>query len=206
MLPPGRIPGPDAHKEIWVPTCAPYPDDGVVNRLCVHHGPSRSSPPSQLTPVVSAWAQAWITNRASFYVTRALIGACEGGFIPGTILFATYFYKSRELATRLAIFWSTLNVCTGLHTEVGQLKPHQVARVISALLAAGILQMRGIGGQPGWHWLFLLEGLLTFVIGVIVSTLPCVASFAITDRLAELPLSPTISRCHQKLPLSSPMV
>jgi hypothetical protein len=113
MLPPGRIPGPDAHKEIWVPTCAPYPDDGVVNRLCVHHGPSRSSPPSQLTPVVSAWAQAWITNRASFYVTRALIGACEGGFIPGTILFATYFYKSRELATRLAIFWSTLNVSTG---------------------------------------------------------------------------------------------
>jgi len=71
------------------------------------------SPPSQLTLIFPAWAQAWITNRASFYVTRALIGACEGGFIPGTILFATYFYKSRELATRLAIFWSTLNVNTG---------------------------------------------------------------------------------------------
>ncbi len=51
-----------------------------------------------------------MTDRASFYVTRALIGACEGGFIPGTILFATYFYKSRELAVRLAAFWSTLNV------------------------------------------------------------------------------------------------
>lgn len=58
-----------------------------------------------------AWAQAWMNSRASFYVTRALIGACEGGFIPGTILFATYFYKSRELAKRLACFWSTLNVC-----------------------------------------------------------------------------------------------
>ncbi|KAI9850793.1 MAG: hypothetical protein M1838_005048 [Thelocarpon superellum] len=96
-----------------------------------------------------SWAQAWMTNRTSFYITRALIGACEGGFIPGTILFTTYFYKSRELAVRLAVFWSTLNV----------------ARVISALLAAGILKMRGVGGKPGWFWLFLLEGVLTFLIG-----------------------------------------
>ncbi|OKP02198.1 hypothetical protein PENSUB_7181 [Penicillium subrubescens] len=28
---------------------------------------------------------AWITNRASFYITRALIGLFEGGFIPGTM-------------------------------------------------------------------------------------------------------------------------
>lgn len=26
-----------------------------------------------------SWAQAWIDSRASFYATRALIGACEGG-------------------------------------------------------------------------------------------------------------------------------
>lgn len=101
-----------------------------------------------------SWAQAWIHDRASFYVTRALIGACEGGFIPGAILYATYFYTSAELSTRLAVFWSTLNV----------------ARVISALLATGILKMRGIGGHPGWFWLFLLEGLLTVLLAVIVST------------------------------------
>ncbi|TDZ25838.1 putative transporter [Colletotrichum sidae] len=98
-----------------------------------------------------SWAQAWMTTRAGFYVTRALIGACEGGFIPGTILFATYFYTSKELSVRLAVFWSTLNV----------------ARVISALLAAGILQMRGIGGKPGWFWLFLLEGILTCILAVV---------------------------------------
>jgi len=97
-----------------------------------------------------------MTNRTSFYITRAFIGACEGGFIPGTILFATYFYKTKELAIRLACFWSTLNV----------------ARVISALLAAGILEMRGVGGKPGWFWLFLIEGLLTFLIGFIVSPRP----------------------------------
>lgn len=97
-----------------------------------------------------------MTNRAAFYVTRALIGAFEGGFIPATILFTTYFYTSRELAIRLAAFWSTLNV----------------ARVISALLAAGLLKMRGIGGHTGWFWLFLLEGLLTCLIAAVVRTPP----------------------------------
>lgn len=57
-----------------------------------------------------SWTQAWMTSRATFYLTRALIGFFEGGFIPGTILFATYFYKTRELSVRLAFFWSTLNV------------------------------------------------------------------------------------------------
>ncbi len=97
--------------------------------------------------------QAFMTNRASFYVTRALIGLFEGGFIPGTILFATYFYTSKELSVRLAAFWSTLNL----------------ARVVSALLAAGILEMRGVSGRPGWFWLFIIEGLLTIVLALIVS-------------------------------------
>ncbi|KAL6709355.1 hypothetical protein ACN47E_001762 [Coniothyrium glycines] len=99
----------------------------------------------------ASWGQAWMHDRTSFYLGRAAIGLCEGGFIPGVILFATYFYKTKELALRLAAFWSTLNV----------------ARVISALLAAGILEMRGIGGKPGWFWLFLLEGLLTVVIAFV---------------------------------------
>jgi MFS family permease len=35
------------------------------------------------------WAQAWMTTRAAFFVTRALIGAFEGGFIPSAILYAS---------------------------------------------------------------------------------------------------------------------
>jgi hypothetical protein len=99
----------------------------------------------------ASWGQSWMHDRTSFYLGRAAIGLCEGGFIPGVILFATYFYKSKELSIRLAAFWSSLNV----------------ARVVSALLAAGILKMRGICGKPGWFWLFLLEGLLTVVVALI---------------------------------------
>ncbi|KAF4465235.1 nicotinamide mononucleotide permease [Fusarium albosuccineum] len=110
--------------------------------------------------VVSTF-QAFMTGRTSFYITRALIGLFEGGFIPGVILMATYFYTSKELSIRLAAFWSTLNV----------------ARVISALLAAGFLEMRGVAGRSGWFWLLLLEGLLTVLIGL--------------ASMAYLPTSPT---------------
>ncbi|KAF4983915.1 hypothetical protein FZEAL_792 [Fusarium zealandicum] len=114
-----------------------------------------------LVSIHAATFQAFMTGRTGFYISRAFIGLFEGGFIPGVILMATYFYTSKELSIRLAAFWSTLNI----------------ARVISALLAAGFLEMRGVGGHPGWFWLLLLEGLLTVVIG-----------FA---SMAYLPTSPT---------------
>ncbi|KAL4801195.1 major facilitator superfamily domain-containing protein [Aspergillus unguis] len=121
-----------------------------IQLLIKRFGFRRVLPTLMLLWSLVSWTQSWMTNRASFYVTRALIGAFEGGFIPGTILFATYFYKTKELSVRLAFFWSTLNV----------------ARIISSLLAAGILEMRGVHGKTGWFWLFLIDGLLTFVIGL----------------------------------------
>ncbi|KAE8824196.1 hypothetical protein HRS9139_09378 [Pyrenophora teres f. teres] len=122
-----------------------------VQFLTKRYGFKYILPSMMLAWGTASWGQAWMTNRTSFYLGRAAIGLCEGGFIPGVILFATYFYKSKELSMRLAAFWSTINV----------------ARVCSALLAAGILKMRGIGGHPGWFWLFLLEGLLTVVIAIV---------------------------------------
>ncbi|KAH7070622.1 major facilitator superfamily domain-containing protein [Paraphoma chrysanthemicola] len=122
-----------------------------VQFLTKRYGFKYVLPTMMLAWGTASWGQAWMHDRTSFYLGRTAIGLCEGGFIPGVILFATYFYKSKELSIRLAAFWSTLNV----------------ARVISALLAAGILEMRGIGGKPGWFWLFLLEGLLTVVIAVL---------------------------------------
>ncbi|GES62165.1 MFS general substrate transporter [Aspergillus terreus] len=122
-----------------------------VQLLIKRFGFRRVLPLMMLAWSLVSWTQAWMTTRAAFYITRALIGAFEGGFIPGAILFATYFYKTNELSVRLAFFWSTLNI----------------ARVISSLLAAGILEMRGVLGKPGWFWLFLIDGLITFVIGLI---------------------------------------
>jgi MFS family permease len=56
----------------------------------------------------------------------------------------------KELSTRIAIFY-----CASA-----------LSGAFSGLLAAGIAQMDGVGGQEGWRWIFLLEGIATVVLGV----------------------------------------
>lgn len=99
---------------------------------------------------IVAAAQVAMNGKASFYACRALIGALEGGFIPDLILWLSYFYKSGELTMRLSWFWIS----------------RYVTMVVTSVMAFGLLRMRGIHGLEGWRWLFLIEGLITFAIGV----------------------------------------
>ncbi|WVR03306.1 hypothetical protein IAU60_000297 [Kwoniella sp. DSM 27419] len=96
--------------------------------------------------------QAFMTNRAGFYITRFLLASGEAGFIPGMAWYITRFYKNSELSLRLAIFWSA----------------NSVAGMVSGPLALGILQ--GLNHKHSWHgwqWLFLIEGVMTIFVSVI---------------------------------------
>lgn len=42
-----------------------------------------------------------------------------------------------------------------------------ISGAFSGLLAFGIIKMNGVGGRPGWAWIFILEGLFTVVFGVL---------------------------------------
>lgn len=92
--------------------------------------------------------QACMVNKAGFLVLRVLIGLSQGGFIPDTILYLTYFYNSRELPLRLAIFWTAI----------------PLFQILGSLLASGLLEMRGIHGLAGWRYLFIVEGALSLAI------------------------------------------
>ena len=94
-----------------------------------------------------------MTGKHGYYVTRALLGLVEGGFIPDVILYLSYFYTSTELPTRLSWFWSSF----------------QSTSIVGALLAYGILHLRGHGGlTAGWRYLFIIEGCLTGLVGIFV--------------------------------------
>ncbi|KAF5627646.1 permease [Fusarium tjaetaba] len=97
-----------------------------------------------------AGSQAALHSRGAYFAIKALLGLLMGGFIPDIVLWLTYFYKSNELPIRLAFFWTALST----------------SNILGSLLAAGILQMRGVLGWGGWRWLFLLEAIGTFIIGL----------------------------------------
>ncbi|KAH7380693.1 major facilitator superfamily domain-containing protein [Pyrenochaeta sp. MPI-SDFR-AT-0127] len=96
--------------------------------------------------------QFFLKGRASFLATRYLIATFQGGFIPDTILYLSYFYTGRSLPIRLAWFWMS----------------SQIVDIGVGFAAVGLVSMRGILGYEGWRWLFLIEGAFTCKIKITV--------------------------------------
>ena len=87
----------------------------------------------------------------SLFGLRALVGAAEAGFLPGILLYLTYWFPRSCRARANALFIMGI--------------PATIA--IASTISGFILQMDGWLGLAGWQWLFLLEGLPAVVFGVI---------------------------------------
>ncbi|KAF2849606.1 MFS transporter-like protein [Plenodomus tracheiphilus IPT5] len=96
--------------------------------------------------------QAFQTNYGSFIATRFLLGITESGFIPGGLWTLSTWYTRSETAKRVMIFYFG----------------NQFGQASAKLLAFGILHMRGVGGKPGWFWLFVLMGGFTILSGIVL--------------------------------------
>lgn len=81
----------------------------------------------------------------------ALTSDDRAGFFPGAVYLCSFWYMPKHLATRLAVFY-----CASA-----------LSGAFSGLLAAGIAKMSGVGGLEGWRWIFILEGIVTVVLGVL---------------------------------------
>lgn len=94
----------------------------------------------------------FITNIGGLYAARLILGACEGGLFPGLNLYLTMVYRREEQAKRV----SYLFVCTAISGAFG------------GLLAYALLQMDGVGGYAGWKWVYIIEGVFSILVAVVV--------------------------------------
>lgn len=97
-------------------------------------------------------AMVWIHSPHSFYLLRFLLGVAEAGFVPGMLLYLTFWFPSHERARAVAWFMTATSL----------------AGVVGAPLSSAILRLDGAAGLSGWQWLFLLEGLPTVLMGLSV--------------------------------------
>lgn len=113
---------------------------------------------------------------------RWLLGVFEAGLFPGVNYYLSWYvlrtndssacidrtcswYKRSEFGLRAAVFFSAATV----------------SGAFGGLLAAAISNMDGVGGKPGWAWIFIIEGLITVVAGAasffIIQDFPDTAKF-----------------------------
>jgi MFS family permease len=119
--------------------------------LLKHFRPSRWMFVLILAWGICACSVAAVQNFKGMMVVRFMIGLAEAGFYPAVLYHMSFWYRPSELPWRIAVFYS-----------VGQL-----ASAFSGLLAYLIGFMNGLGGLPGWRWLFLLEGLPAIILSVV---------------------------------------
>jgi len=108
-------------------------------------------------------AMAFVGSPTSFYFLRFLLGAAEAGFIPGILLYLTYWFPADRRGRITAIFLAAI----------------PMASVIGGPISGWILSsLSGAHGLSGWQWLFIMETIPTLVLGIIIL-------FYLDDRVEE---------------------
>ncbi len=98
-------------------------------------------------------ATMFVQTPTHFYIVRFLLGLFEAGFFPGIILYLTFWVPTVYRARVTALFMSAL-VVTGM-----------IAGPVSGLI---LQHLDGFAGLRGWQWMFVIEGLPSCLLGVLV--------------------------------------
>ncbi|KAK4120987.1 MFS general substrate transporter [Parathielavia appendiculata] len=139
----------------------------------------RWRPSIWIPSIMVAWAvcttlMGIVHNYAGLMACRSALGIAEGGLFPGITYYITMWYRRHECGLRMAVFFSAATA----------------AGAFGGLLARGIMEMRGTAGLAGWQWIFILEGLLTFVVAVIayfvMQDYPATAKFLTEAERTEI--------------------
>lgn len=101
---------------------------------------------------IASTATMFATGPTSLYVLRILVGITEASFLPGILLYLTFWFPAYFRARANALFMVAMPVTTAL----------------GSIVSGYILSLDGVMALKGWQWLFLLEGFPSVLLGVMV--------------------------------------
>jgi MFS family permease len=117
-----------------------------------------------ISRIVISWGaltalHVFVVGPQSFYALRFLLGLAEAGFAPGLLFYFTLWFPAQYRGAAMSRY----------------LTASAIAVVIGAPLSTSLFRLSGLLGLAGWQWMFLIEGGLGIVLGI-------VTLFALTDR------------------------
>jgi D-galactonate transporter len=93
----------------------------------------------------------FVSSAPMFYIMRFLLGLAEAGFYPGVILYTTAWFPSHRRAKVIAVFMAAI----------------PISGVFGNPLSGWIMDnVNGANGLAGWQWMFLIEAVPAFAIGI----------------------------------------
>jgi MFS transporter, ACS family, tartrate transporter len=100
---------------------------------------------------VVAVISAFVQNATQLYILRFLLGVAEAGFFPGIIVYLTYWFRAKELATTVALFTAAI----------------PVSYIIGAPMSTWIMDNVHWFQWSGWRWMLVLEGAPALIGGIL---------------------------------------
>lgn len=98
-------------------------------------------------------AMAMVKTPTQFYLLRFLLGVAEAGFIPGVLLYLTYWFPAAWRGRIIALFLAAI----------------PMSNIIGGPLSGWILKnFGGVAGLAGWQWLFIVETVPSIVLGIAI--------------------------------------
>ena len=102
---------------------------------------------------------AFVQSETQLHILRFLLGVAEAGFFPGIIVYLTYWFRSKEQATTIALFTAAI----------------PVSYLFGAPLSTWVMDNVSGFGLTGWRWMIILESVPAILGGI-------VCYFFLTDR------------------------
>ncbi|ULN34160.1 MFS transporter [Mycolicibacterium smegmatis] len=94
----------------------------------------------------------FVQGDMSFYVMRFLLGAAEAGLYPALMYMVTLWFAQSYRATVVGFIY---------------LAP-TIALVVGGPMGGALMELDSAMGLHGWQWMFLIEGLVTMLVGILV--------------------------------------
>jgi ACS family tartrate transporter-like MFS transporter len=92
---------------------------------------------------------AFVSGAHSLYLARFLLGVAEAGLLPGLVFYLSTWVPAHKRGLAFAALMST--------TALGS--------IIGGPIAIGLMHLGGLGGLHGWQMMFLIESLVTVLLG-----------------------------------------
>lgn len=122
------------------------------NLMCVRYSPRKWLARIMITWGLLSAATMFVETPLQFYIVRFLLGVAEAGFYPGVIYYFSMWFPPCHRSRAVSRFYIA----------------GPLTSVVLGAVSASLLALDGQAGLQGWQWLFLVQGLPSVIVGLML--------------------------------------